>query len=365
MQLFLKNYNFIPNRKFMGEKIKERRSELGLTVAKLADEISEGLAEPIGIKTLEKWIKGDSFPRIDSLTQLSKVLKIKIDDLLIPNYQTETKPIKTHRILKKDEIEYIFFPNGEYVKEYNAIYQRFDYLLQKSIFSFLSLNEKQEIEYFNKHYLILSDYGKNVLKDVDIESLLVYLKNKYGNDYKVRVELRNEIAFEVRKMFFVGSTNINEFSLEPTIYNDTFIRKALFYNVILNPKSYNDLKDILTEFDKTIILSAVISLEIEGCYTLAKNLIKEGNKLSDIIFLNRRKYDEYYLDDKTVDTQLVRDLMRGRHIRDELSNFFDDIFKLNYEDFNLSLVKIDEDKIKYGTKLSELTKMLFEVKYEL
>lgn len=354
MQLFLKDYNFIPDRKFMGEKIKERRNELGLTVAKLADEISEGLPEPIGIKTLEKWIKGDSFPRIDSLTQLSKVLKIKIDDLLIPNYQTETKPIKTHGILKKDEIEYIFSPNGEYNKEYNEIYQRFDYLLQKAIFSFLSLNEKQEIEYFNKHYLILSDYGKNVLKDADIDSLIVYLKNKYGNDYKVRVELRNKIAFEVHKIFFVGSTDINKFSLEPTLYNDTFIRKTLFYNVILNPKCYSDVKDILTEFDKIIILSAVISLEIEGCYTLAKNLIKEGIKISDVIFLNGRKYDEYYLDHKTVDTQRERDLMHSKHIRNKLGEFFDCITKLSYEDFNLDLIKIDEDKIKDKSNLSML-----------
>ena len=335
MQLFLKDSNFIPDRKFMGEKIKERRNEIGLTVAKLADELKQLFI-------------------VDSLTQLSKVLKIKIDDLLIPNYQTETKPIKTHGILKKDEIEYIFSPTGEYNKEYNEIYQRFDYLLQKAIFSFLSLSEKQEIEYFNKHYLILSDYGKNVLKDADIDSLLVYLKNKYGNDYKVRVELRNEIAFEAHKIFFVGSTNINKFFLEPTLYNDTFIRKTLFYNVLLNPKCYTDVKDILTEFDKIIIFSAVISLEIEGCYTLAKNLIKEGIKISDVIFLNGRKYDEYYLDDKTVDTQLKRDLMRGRHIRDELSELFCNISKLNYEDFYLNLIKIDEDKIKEKSKLSKL-----------
>ena len=58
------------------ENLKKAIKAKGFTQSRLAEQAN------LPLETISKWVRGKSFPRLDSLVLIANVLEISIDDLL-------------------------------------------------------------------------------------------------------------------------------------------------------------------------------------------------------------------------------------------------------------------------------------------
>ncbi len=70
-----------------GERIKELRKELDLTV--------EDISSHLGLESVQavyKWQRGDSLPTVDNLYALGKLFKTPVDEILRGDREDESSP---------------------------------------------------------------------------------------------------------------------------------------------------------------------------------------------------------------------------------------------------------------------------------
>lgn len=70
-----------------GERIKELRKELDLTVEEISSHLGLG-----SVQAVYKWQRGDSLPTVDNLYALSKLFKTPVDEILRGDREDESSP---------------------------------------------------------------------------------------------------------------------------------------------------------------------------------------------------------------------------------------------------------------------------------
>lgn len=259
MNLFLKKYDFYPNKKEIGLNIKRYRKNLGITANSLADLMI------YDVKTINKWEQGRSIPNSDNIVELAKIFNCKIDDLIIPNSKLN-KDIEIDYQLNNGSCSYLFelfmfhFLSDNKNVFINALdYRRKeDYLLQKYIYSYLSKKEKLELECIIKYYYFF-----------DMEKL---------EDIRLQI-LNNKITLD--EGYFIIYNNY----LKDNKYLISNIIMLFMYVYEFDKNNYEVFIDILNDIEKSYLLSFIINFKIKKLYKTCKDLACKGAKLNKL-FLN-------------------------------------------------------------------------------
>ena len=187
-----KIYRFNEDRKDFGNNLKELMKKNNYTIEKLAEEIN------ITDNTIKKWRSGERIPNIDMLYELAKILNTSMHQLYLPNsifcaeFSDDVELFFNNRISLLDLKETDIQKMSDY----------FEYLLQKMLFSFLSINEKNKLEKLFSCCKI-SIYGKRELNvqdditfDIFYNNSRKYILNKYGKciPYTIDREISDEIC---------------------------------------------------------------------------------------------------------------------------------------------------------------------------
>lgn len=282
MILITKKFNFLPDEKTTGLKIKSLRlnskTEKGkkMTVNELAKKIDEEFGVEIMDKTINKWEQGKAFPMYENMFYLSCVFNTNIESLLLPDH---------YNLEDLNKISYSFnFNNGYLESQYpglfeldlsNAIESRLamNYLFQKTIFSYLNENESELFELKLPSFYCITEYGKELYKDqglTTLETIKKYVNEKYGYSIKQEIpsdEEFNSIMYSVLKV-------VNDFELEE--------ESDVFGYLINKTKSEIDLViSALNLFQRDFMMTALLCLEMNYCDRLQyvyDSLKKHGAK---------------------------------------------------------------------------------------
>jgi len=266
MILITKKFNFLPDEKVTGLKIKSLRLNCKnkdgkkMTVTNLSEEIYKEFQEEITDRAINKWEQGKSFPSYENLINLSKLFNTSIESILLPDkYELEE--------LRK--ITYNFnFNNGFLESQYPELFQlnlssaiesrlAMNYLFQKTIFSYLNENESELFELMLPHFYCITEYGKEFYKDKNLtilETIKSYVNEKYGYSIKQEIPLDedfNSIMYSVLKV-------VNDVELESE--SDVF-----GYLVNKTKTEIDMIIASLNLFQRDFMMTSLLSLEM-NCY---------------------------------------------------------------------------------------------------
>ena len=245
MNLFLKKYDFYPNKKEIGLNIKRYRKNLGITANSLADLMI------YDVKTINKWEQGRSIPN----SKLNKDIEIDFE-------------------LNNGSCSYLFelfmfhFLSDNKNVFINALdYRRKeDYLLQKYIYSYLSKKEKLELECIMKYYYFF-----------DMEKL---------EDIRLQI-LNNKMTLD--EGYFIIYNNY----LKDNKYLISNIIMLFMYVYEFDKNNYEVFIDTLNDIEKSYLLSFIINFKIKKLYKTCKDLVFKGAKLNKL-FLNNDFEEKYF-----------------------------------------------------------------------
>ena len=245
MNLFLKKYDFYPNKKEIGLNIKRYRKNLGITANSLADLMI------YDVKTINKWEQGRSIPN----SKLNK--DIEIDYQLSNGSCSYLFELFTFHFLSDNKNVFI-----------NALdYRRKeDYLLQKYIYSYLSKKEKLELECIMKYYYFF-----------DMEKL---------EDIRLQI-LNNKMTLD--EGYFIIYNNY----LKDNKYLISNIIMLFMYVYEFDKNNYEVFIDTLNDIEKSYLLSFIINFKIKKLYKTCKDLACKGAKLNKL-FLNNDFEEKYF-----------------------------------------------------------------------
>lgn len=164
--------------KLTGKIIQQKRNELGLTQIQLAQKLN------VSNRTISKWEKGDGYPDVSLLENISMVLDISIDELL-----TGAKPEK--------EIEYV-----EVEKETNDDKSKLNFTIMSIIGFVLLLGQTvacvaTEIALltFRPFYLFVEIYLLSAVIIVYVVSVIIYLVGFARYKYNNELNYKSKISF--------------------------------------------------------------------------------------------------------------------------------------------------------------------------
>ena len=326
MNIHINNYEFYPNKKEVGKKIKFYRKQIGVTASQLADMLG------YDTKTINKWEQGRGFPSDQNLVNLSEIFQCTVDDLLFVNNKCLTDyridylvRSYTHSLYKNfwDQIldsNYFQYKDLFDFKSANNYLIRQDYILQKYIKSYLTNEEYKEL------YFILNNRDSEDEIHVEFNMLnqsFIILDN-IQRDYKNgTIKNIDDALFELRKLY------ITSYEM-----NNLFV--ALYRYSILDEKTYWYILKNLTLYEKDLFLNLIM-----------KNNLNDFNKMADDLFSLGARVNNCYPKlnvnyDKTNCKEFLSKYKNSKFIKN-CSRYLDD-----YNDWKFFF---DEDKIIQLTKL--------------
>lgn len=299
MNLYINNYNFIPDKKRTGEVINQIRKDNNLKIAEFAEILS------VDEKTVSKWISGYSFPNITTLDYIRQRFNTTLDYLLLPdsnidisiyNYfnsdnrifkQLELKPIDNFDdqgfALNYIELEEAY---KELIKYKNKVLLS-DYFTQKHLFS--NLNSKDWIIVDNLKIELMSEQDKNEL----------YLK--YGYSYKLNINQnnKNKILFDSKKRLyspvFDEKTKLDKYNSRAS-----YLINFVYYLFFSDDKKYHELLiDTLDDFEAEIVYNSLKRIVIKDDYDflvlLEKRNVQRYKNLSLYIDCSIEHMSDFFL----------------------------------------------------------------------
>lgn len=329
MNMFIENYEFIPNKKKTGEIINNLRKSKNMTYEELANELD------VSPETVNKWIQGIAYPSIQTLSEIKKYFDISFQDLLLSNATCKINQFsktKSYMEIINDEHFEIEYSNSKYQYnendypiihnkqkiDYKSIFSewkkneiRFDFLLQKYFFSFTSTAEYIELCNYIRGtkdtdaFVIHVDSAPNRLKKIEN-----YFYIKYGKSYKLNlsIDIKNAIIFDLQK-------SLNKY------YDDPF-EWLLLFNDFEYKKAY---VDSLTPLKKDLLYNALIEASIDDFDDILDYLFSLGARKLNVS-LNYSEYEQNRCNG--VHPFIEPDpLLNYIHIEYEISSIFQDDFK--------------------------------------
>ncbi len=351
MNLYLYDYEFLPNAKLIGKIIKENRNKLNLTANQLAN--FDGLN--VDYKTIYKWESGMGIPDIQFIPVLANIFGISVEELVVPRGKCLANPVDTSCYYQfgcgfRLGLANIF---GDYeivgLEEYLNLIFRLDYLIQKHIFAILSKDEKAELEAILKYNLVLTKYGcSKINSTIDI---LNYIKGyaiyKFGKNYMNFTDsnTKNNILFEVYKM--LSFDDIISDLLEGVVYASI----VLFDEIKRPALSLNDI-------DRSIVLTVLLKYRQIGGIKLAKELIANGTKIFN--FNDEFNDVSYFIyeHDKFVDLDVYFQHCYNEpdQIKKETSRFFIEVSQYCFNLIN-QIKELDFGELDSKTKTIDITQI--------
>ena len=203
-----KIYIFNEDRKGFGQNLKLLMKKNGYTVEKLADELG------YDINTVKKWRSGSRVPSLETLLKIASLFGVSVQRLYLPNSIFE-KPISDCLSQIIDGRVSLSECDNRAIDE---LHHYCDYLFQKMLFSYLTINDKKTMTNLFVYY-DLTKYGldKLELSDCyyDFETFLLktkeYVIKQYGVSFPYKVDSNKSAAllkeFDKWITFKGGSNN--------------------------------------------------------------------------------------------------------------------------------------------------------------
>lgn len=254
MNMRIKEYSFNLDKNKIGKKIQNLRKEKGYTAFTLAELLM------YDVKTVNKWEQGRGIPDLQTLKQLTEILDINIDTLLLDNECIISKRFDefliNDNLLSAGAAMYFKQFNPNIIEDIFGFRIRKDYLFQKYLDAFLSKEELLEVDILiaNKERFvrkkIISDKIKNI---VDL-----YKNNKYS--------FVDEALFEIEKLLL--DSNKLEMLFRLSVWKKT------------NDLVYENMFEYLYDFEKDLLFNIILLLKRDDKYCFAEDLYKKGAKLN-------------------------------------------------------------------------------------
>lgn len=197
-----KLYRFNEDRALFGSQLKKTMLEKGYTIDKLIDALTEK-NYPVSENTIKKWRSGERIPSIGTLKILADLLGVSMQQLYLPNSSYNSPLSNQIQLILDKRMDTQTVSDDVYME----IEQYFEYLLQKTLFSFLSFSEKRNMDALFTFYKLTS-YGQEKLQvDADCsfadfyERTKEYIRETYGKDlpYVINEQLSKTIYADFEK----------------------------------------------------------------------------------------------------------------------------------------------------------------------
>lgn len=326
------------NQEKIGNFIKSLRESKNMTQEELAEKV------PIGRGAISKWERGKTFPDISTLTRLSSIFNVSVDEILAG----EKNPKKSialeiykdkKRIAYKFKISIILFilsvlifltyyffnqymsinvytikgigknfdvDNGIFLRTNEKIYFNLGEIINKNEYvidkiELYYLDQKKENVIYTTSYksmLFYDNKGYNEFFDFDKLNYVInhlYLKIYYNNSYENILLNLNRDYVNNNLLFFQNKKISNKVSKKININNNEELIKKIKNHYILKNDNYfmeninKDLKIELTFIDDINSLNILIiqdkQILEEYIYDLVSNIIDYRNK-EDINYIS-------------------------------------------------------------------------------
>lgn len=180
-----KIYIFNEDRKGFGQNLKLLMNKNGYTVEKLSDELG------YDINTVKKWRSGSRVPSLETLSKIASLFNTSVQQLYLPN-SFYKKPLSNELMQIIDGRILLSASHNDVEVELRGYC---DYLFQKLLFSYLTINDKKTmIRLFS--YYELTKYGSDKLglinysSDFETFSLKAkeYIVKQYGVSFPYKVD---------------------------------------------------------------------------------------------------------------------------------------------------------------------------------
>lgn len=266
----INNYEFYPNKKEVGQKIKKYRKNSGVTASQLADMLG------YDSKTINKWEQGRGFPSDQNLVNLSEIFKCTVDDLLFSNHKCITNYKINYTMDSYSHSLFQLLINNCLCSNYHSDFkmnldeiemylERQDYILQKYLKSFLNKEE------YNELYFILNN--TNAYDDIHFEfsednlyyNLLEEIREKYiSNGYNSL----DDALFEIQKMY---TSPLQITKLLVSIFRYSIIDRDAYHVIVQN----------MSIIERDLIYNLIVKNNIRELKEIAIDLYNSGARLNE------------------------------------------------------------------------------------
>jgi len=190
-------YVFNENKKVFGDNLKLLMKENNITIDDLSYKIN------YDINTINKWRSGDRIPNLNTLKQLAEIFNISIHRIYLPRSFYPAK-ISNELLQLIDSKDVFNIDNNRLISE---LKDYSNYLLQKMLFSFLNIKEKNEFKSLFRYFEI-SKYGTEKLEldentfEEFYDNSKKYVREQYGTSipYKIDTDISLMLIEEYRKI---------------------------------------------------------------------------------------------------------------------------------------------------------------------
>lgn len=260
------------NQQKIGNLIKIRRQELGLTQNELAKMIN------VSDKAVSKWESGNGMPDISNLKALSNALNIKIEDLLEGNNITTTEKVDIieKRLNEKTKGQII---TEKIVKTLiiSILIFMFIFLFVSILNGFVRQYKPTNILYYDGDVMDLKEADKNleiiknstssIYSKEDKEAIINYLTAIKTSIYDARSKISEEELNKKHNLYKTINLNFDQIDRLKLYYENTDFSHLSLYNTL---KKYN-----------------------ENIIDNSNNYKTKTINISDFIYANQ--YDKFYL----------------------------------------------------------------------
>ncbi len=300
------------DKKKIGEFLKSLRQEKGLSQSKMVNEFSKflGLYDVISEVSISKWERGEVFPDINNIKDLSSFFNVTIDEIFNGERKETINYEEKYFICKRDWYLQYYENKKEKAWEENnrqriLVENNFKKLLFKIVDNTITTNEEKEFDFLcERFYFLRDDLNIEEVKfKIRKEILLMHNSTKQEKyweaykffDYKEKLDFFRDLCDNV---FDGGAEIIGErIKSSPDFQKDILLAFVQKNNVTHRYGKTNVFyKKFGVEYDEEKLTKDVIKLLIKNGAKLNYNLmgryVTRRNKIK-IIDVLERMYKDY------------------------------------------------------------------------